>query len=98
MAGPARRRLERGELARALATLLGGEVERGVWDCGRSRTARVDVEHREAVVAQRKPVGLAPQPDRPRGVAGQLDDHEARDLVALGQRTRDLERPAVPRG
>ena len=54
------------------------------------------IERVEAVADQREAVGLAPQADQARGVAGQVDDLEAGDVVALGDGVGDLHRAAVP--
>ena len=55
--------------------------------------AGLRIERVEAVADQREAVGLAPQPDQAGRVAGQVDDLEAGDLVALGDGAGDLHGP-----
>ena len=97
MPGPRGPRLERRELAHAGLRLVVVQVPHAVGDrraVGGPQVHRVD--HVDRVADQREAVALAPQPDQPRGVAGEVDHLEPRDLVALLHGVGDLHRAAVP--
>ena len=88
-------RLERGELAdRPLGPrcVESVGVERHSWRLGPA----VHVSHVEAVGHQRDAVACAPQPDEPWGVAGQVNDLEPGDGIALVDRAVDVDGSAVP--
>ncbi len=65
-------------------------------DAGAALDPGLRVERVEAVRDEREPVALAEQADQPGRVPGQLDHPEAGDLVALGDRARDLDGASVP--
>jgi hypothetical protein len=67
-------------------------VERDAW---RLRLA-VHIGHVEAVGDEHHAVALAPEADQPGRVAGQVDDLEAREPVALADGADDMHRAAVP--
>ena len=54
------------------------------------------VDQVDDVADQRDAVALAPEPDQAGRVAGEVEDAEAGDLVALGDGAGDLHRAAVP--
>src|SRR4051794_33582037 len=94
--GPRRERLHRRELADRRAGLLGVVVEGGVGYPGAALAPGLGIERVEAVRDDRDPVDLAPEPDLAGRVARQVDDREARHLVALADGARDPDRSAVP--
>ena len=56
----------------------------------------LDVQRVDGVGDEGEPIGAAKQPDQAGRVAGELDDLEARHLVALGDGALDRHRAAVP--
>src|SRR4051794_7375359 len=92
-------RFQRCQLAQRLLRLLVVPVEGGVGDRRLSLGQLLQtggIHEVNDVADDGQPVGLAPEPDQPGGVAGEVDDLEARDLVALGDGVVDLHGAAVP--
>jgi hypothetical protein len=87
--------MELGEIPDRAPGLRGVEVVSVERDAQRLRPA-VHVVQVEAVGDERHAVALAPEADQTRCVAGQVDDLEAGEPVALADGAVDMHGPAVP--
>ena len=96
MPGPGGSWLERGQLPQALARERHVDCEGVAREAGAAPDPELPAVRVEAVARERDPVRTPPECDRPRRVAGQVDDLEPRDFVALLEMPGELHGPTVP--
>src|SRR5207302_735985 len=86
---PRDRRSQRRELADRRRSLLAIDVERGMGDLRRAFAPGLGIQGVEAVRYEGEAIPLAEEPDQAGGVTGELHDLEARNPVALADRSGD---------